>query len=156
MNRRRKKKKKKGEEYKAPQELQRTETSIYRGGTRAEEWQASTLYLEHNCAHSNTNKHAQTYAYWYTFGSSFSLPLLSNIVLAPFLFVFLSSSPTSNLNIRGPKKIKNHLQPSTGEQETAGERQRWGDREVWLSVGRSVAWHIIWRARLNLYPLTKV
>lgn len=37
MNRRKKKKKKKGEEYKAPQELQRTETSIYRGGTRAEE-----------------------------------------------------------------------------------------------------------------------
>lgn len=123
MNRRKKKKKKKGEEYKAPQELQRTETSIYRGGTRAEEWQASTLYLEHNCAHSNTNKHAQTYAYWYTFGKQFLSSSPLQYCFCSFFVFSLSSSLPSNLNIRGPKKKKKHLQPSTGVRARDGGRE---------------------------------
>lgn len=98
-------KKGKKEEYKAPQELQRTETSIYRGGTRAEEWQASTLNLEHHCAHSNTNKHSQIYACWYTLGTNFYLPL--QIIFASFPVLFFPLHHTHG-NLPGLKTLREH------------------------------------------------
>lgn len=122
MNRRKKKKKKKGEEYKAPQELQRTETSIYRGGTRAEEWQASTLYLEHNCAHSNTNKHAQTYAYWYTFGKQFlsSSPLQYCFCSFFFFSFFLATIQPKHTWSKKKKKTS----PAKHRSESKRRRER--------------------------------
>lgn len=54
------------QKYNGPEVLQHRETSIYRGGTTAKEWQASGMHQEHLCT---SKHHTQTYAQWETLGS---------------------------------------------------------------------------------------
>lgn len=57
------------------------------------------------------------------FWEAVSLFLSSPILFLLLFFFFLSSSLPSNLNIRGPKKKKKHLQPSTGVRARDGGRE---------------------------------
>lgn len=49
------------QKYNGPEVVQHIETSIYRGGTTAKEWQASGMHQEHLCT---DKQHTQTYAQW--------------------------------------------------------------------------------------------
>lgn len=49
------------QKYNGSEVVQHIETSIYRGGTTAREWQASGMHQEHLCTYK---QHTQTYAQW--------------------------------------------------------------------------------------------